>query len=122
MFWTRISEMLLKAFQYAIETGCLHETSRLGINSLIPKTGRDLDYVKNWRPIVLLNTDYKIFSKVIASRIKGVLDKLIHPDQKGFMKQRQISDNLRKLMDAIEYAKMTNSPGIIASIDFEKSI
>ena len=32
----------------------------------IPKSPYELSYIKNWRPITLLNTDYKIFTKRIG--------------------------------------------------------
>ena len=46
--------------------------------------------MKNWRPITLLNTVYKIASSCIAARLKTVLPKLIGDDQKGFLKGRYI--------------------------------
>ena len=76
VFWNRIQEKIMEAYQYAISIKCLHESARFGVISLIPKKDRDLNYVKNWRPIVFLNTDYKMLSKVFATRIKGVLQKL----------------------------------------------
>ena len=39
--------------------------------------------LKNYRPITLLNVDYKILSKVLARRIKGVLGEIVHHDQVG---------------------------------------
>ena len=53
--------------------------------SLIPKKNSDLHYIKSQRPIVLLNTDLKILSKVIAGHLKFVLDFLLAPYQAGFM-------------------------------------
>jgi hypothetical protein len=47
--------------------------------------GGDRDNIRDWRPITLLNTDYKIMSKLLANRAKLVLRKLIHSDQKGFV-------------------------------------
>ena len=121
MFWNKPKMPLYECFNYAYHTGTLSIGARQGIISLIPKKDRDLLYVKNWRPIILLNTDYKILAKIIANRIKLVLPKLIHSDQVGFMKQRNISVNIRKILDVIEYTEKENLPGIFVSLDFEKA-
>ena len=44
-----------------------------------------MNILKNWRPITLLNYDYKISSKCIANRIQKVLPKLINNDQTAFL-------------------------------------
>ena len=69
MFWSRLKKPLFEAFSHAQVLGILNVSARQGLISLIPKKDRNLDYVKNWRPIILLNTDYKILAKVIANRI-----------------------------------------------------
>jgi hypothetical protein len=51
-----------------------------GVLTLLHKGGGRED-IKNWRPLTLLNWDYKIISKLLAERLKNVLTKLIHPDQ-----------------------------------------
>lgn len=48
--------------------------------------------MKNWRPLTLLNCDYKIIAKILPERLKIVLPKIIHTDQKGFVKNRNISE------------------------------
>ena len=52
--------------------------------------------------------------------LKTVLDVLISPEQTGFMKNRQISENIRRTFEVIQYTKKGNIPGIIMRIDFEK--
>ena len=52
--------------------GELSISQRQGIISLIPKKDKDLLSLKNWRPISLLNTDYKIATKCIAKRLEKV--------------------------------------------------
>ena len=56
--------------------------------TLIPKSDQDLSYLKNWRPITLLNVDYKILSSVLVTRLKSTLNDLIHEDQTGYIKGR----------------------------------
>ena len=77
--------------------------------------------IKNWRPISLLNTVYKIGSGVIANRIKKVLATLINNDQTGFIAGRYIGENIRLLFDIMEYAEENDIPGLFLLIDFEKA-
>ena len=76
---------------------------------------------ENWRPITLLNTDYKIAAKSIANRIKLVLPNLINHDQTGFLKDRFIGENIRLINCIIQYATEKNVPGLLLFIDFEKA-
>ena len=77
--------------------------------------------IKNWRPLTLLNCDYKIPSKAIASRIKTFLPKLISDDQKGFIKGRCISENIRLLDSVIKFTEGKKIPGLLLFLDFEKA-
>lgn len=71
--------------------------------TLIPKEDSDLTLIKNYRPISLLNTDYKIFTSVVAERLKRFLKEFIHVDQNGFLPKRQIRNNMRIILDILEY-------------------
>ncbi|CDH61168.1 hypothetical protein RO3G_01611 [Lichtheimia corymbifera JMRC:FSU:9682] len=59
---------------------------------LLYKKG-DPELLTNWRPLSLINTDAKLFTKVVANRVNTVLPRLINPYQTGFMPHRLISDN-----------------------------
>ena len=61
-----------------------------GVLNLIPKPGKDSRFLRNMRPITLLNVDYKIIEKALAKKLDTVLPEIIHRDQTGFMKQRRI--------------------------------
>ena len=89
--------------------------------TLIPKKDKDISYLKNYRPISLLTVDYKILAKTIANRLKKCLDILIHSDQSGFLKGRNIGNNVRLITDIIEYAKLNNIPGAILLLDIQKA-
>ena len=54
-------------------------------------------------PITLLNVDYKIGAKAIATRLKTVIPKLICTNQTGFIKGRYIGENIRYVLDLINY-------------------
>ena len=96
-------------------------TQRLGIITLIPKGDKDKTYLKNWRPLTLLNSLYKLVSGCIAERMKPHLDTIIHGDQKGFVSERYIGEAIRTTYDIIQWAKDNNKIGIILLIDFEKA-
>ena len=78
-------------------------------------------YLKNWRPISLLNVIYKLASSVIATRLKSVLHKVIHDDQKGFISGRCIGENIRLIYDILFETKQQEIPGLILSIDFQQA-
>ena len=69
---------------------------------------------------MLLNVDYKIVARLISNRITPVLDDIIHPSQMGFMKNRNISHNIRKICDLIKIADQEELEVVIISLDFEK--
>ena len=96
-----------------IHKGCLSMTQRRGIITLIPKKHKPVNKLKNWRPINLLNYDYKIASKCIANRIQKILPKLINNDQTGFLKGRFIGENIRLIDSIIHYANTKQFPGFI---------
>lgn len=97
------------------------ETNKLGIITCIPKEGKPKQYLKNWRPISLLNVVYKLASGCIAERLKKVLDKLISSDQTGFLKGRFIGENIRLVYDLMNYTEQNQIPGLLMLIDFEKA-
>lgn len=88
--------------------------------TLIPKNNKPVDLLKNWRPITLLNCDYKIAAKSI-SRIRKALSKIINSDQTGFEKNRFIGENIRIIDSIINYTDSEQTPGLLLFIDFEKT-
>ena len=113
--------MLIASYNYSFECGSLTTSQRNGIITLIPKKDKDVSYIKNYRPITLLTTDYKLIAKVLGARLKKVLHGLIHNDQQGFMKGRNISHNIRTIIDVMEYTDFMNIEGSIDLLDLEKA-
>ncbi|EAL72853.1 hypothetical protein DDB_G0271006 [Dictyostelium discoideum AX4] len=82
-----------------------------GLIHTIYKKGNPL-LISNRRPITLLNTDYKILSKVINARLLRILPFIINNNQTGFVPHRFIIDNIN-INELINYLKSKNLPGII---------
>ena len=120
-FWTDIKVALLKSINYALIKGELSLDQRRWLISLIPKKDNDRLRIKNWRPISLLTTDYKLITKCLAKRILKVIDKLISSDQTGYLKGRYIDENIRTVHDVITYLHERNLSGMLLLIDFEKA-
>ena len=59
------------------------------------KKDRDKKFIKNWRPISLLNVDLKIISKALSEKLKEVLPDLISSQQRAYVKNRQIGQSGR---------------------------
>ena len=112
---------MIDALNYSRENGKLPISQRRGIIKLIPKKDAELNLVKNWRPLTLLNCDYKIATKALANRFKPFLQKLISHDQTGFIKNRFIGENIRLIDGVIKYTAAKNIPGLLLFLDFEKA-
>ena len=96
-------------------------SQRRGVITLVPKEDSNLLSLSNWRPITLLNLDYKTASKVIAKGMEKVLSVLINPDQTGFVKDRYMGQNIRLVNDILEQTKLQSIPGILLQLDFCKA-
>ena len=77
--------------------------------------------MENWRPISLLNVDYKIGSKALAIRLEKILPCIIHENQCAYVKGRMIFDAVRSINDVMEYTKLQNIPGLMTTFDFKKA-
>ena len=75
----------------------------------------------NWRPIALLNVDYKICARALAARLLKVIHYVVGPDQTCGVPCRFIGDNVALLRDLAHYCEVTNFPAAILSLDQEKA-
>ena len=121
MFWKKMGQFIVRSVNYVFSKGELSITQREGIITCIPKENKPRQFVKNYRPISLLNCVHNIASGVIAHRIKGTLHKLIHTDQTGFIAGRYIGENIRLIYDIMQYTEENNIPGLLLSVDFENT-
>ena len=104
-----------------LEKGHMGITQRQGVITLIPKKDKNPNYIKNWRPITLLNVDYKLLTKYVAQYLKTHLSELINVDQKGFLSSRYIGENINNATTIIEYCKIFKLEALLLFLDFQKA-
>ncbi|GKD92855.1 RNA-directed DNA polymerase, eukaryota, partial [Tanacetum coccineum] len=88
--------------------------------ALIPKT-QDPKMVKDFRPISLIGSMYKIIAKILANRLSLVILNLISDVQSAFVSNRQILDGPFILNELISWCKRKNTKAMIFKVDFEKA-
>jgi hypothetical protein len=119
-FWPFFRKPL---FDYALccyNKGNLTDNFRSAKIHLIPKKG-DLSLLKNWRPISLLNCFYKIISRVIAIRLRKVMDKITTVAQKGFSGKKYCQEVLINIVDSINHVNTSRRHGALLSLDIKKA-
>ena len=121
IFWNSIKTYLVNSLNYSFENQNLTELQKQSIITLLPKPGKDTSLLDNWRPISLLNVDYKIATKSIANRLKDILPSIIHSSQTGFLKNRYIGENIRLLFEVLDDVEKFNKPALLFFSDFEKA-
>ena len=94
---------------------------KLSYITVLPKDSGSLLEIKNYRPISLLNIEYKMITKAIVNKISPYLETLIHPDQAACIKGRNIQKTNHYIRDIISLAKIRNDKAIILSIDQMKA-
>jgi hypothetical protein len=116
-----ICKMLTAVYNDIEKHGVIPNTDfSLGWMCPIYKKG-DKREIANYRPITVLNTDHKILTKALNNRISKLANKLIHPDQTGFVPGRSIFDSIKQTKLLISYAEIKEEDGIIVGLDQEKA-
>ena len=110
----------MEVLNFCYLSGPLSCTQRRGLIALSFKKGDRLD-PRNWRPISLLNVDYKTASRAIAGRLLKVIHLVVNSNQICGVPGRYIGDSVAFLRDVVSYASLSGTPVAILSLDQEKA-
>lgn len=100
----------------------MSEEQCIGIKTLVLKKEKDRTILTNRRPITLLNTDFKIYSKALANSIQMCIMDMIKTDQTGFISGRTISTNLINVQMLEDQVNKSHSSGLLLAINYAKAI
>ena len=120
-FWDDIKNSLSDSIKKSFISGELSSSQKLAVIKLIEKKDRDKQLFKNWCPISLLNIDTELTSKVIAIRLKKILNNLIIENKIAYLNKRFISEGRRLISDIVEITDLLQIEGILLTLDIEKA-
>ncbi len=119
-FWNILKKPFFDAFLESCQFQELSFSMRQGLIQLIPKKVA-LNILTNWRPISLLNVDYKVISCAFNNKMQMFLDELIHSDQRGFVPGRNIAENIMDAITLIDFIERHQLSVIMLQLDFQKA-
>ena len=120
-FWNELKDPLLKPFYHAKIYKEFSTSQRQAVIKLFEKKNRDKRIIKNWRPISMLNSDLKIFSKTVAAKLKSVLPSFISSQQAAYLQNRYISEAERSISDILDICAKLSIDGYLVTVDIEKA-
>ena len=119
--WNYFGDLLIKAWNFSKETNELTASHRSSYLRLIPKDGKDITQIKNWRPITLSNCDFKLITKTLSKKLTLAVADTISSTQAAYIPGRQITNNLHLILNMIEASSDEDVSGMLVSLDAEKA-
>ncbi|GKF05192.1 RNA-directed DNA polymerase, eukaryota, reverse transcriptase zinc-binding domain protein, partial [Tanacetum coccineum] len=119
-FWKVIENDVFDAVNHFFTYGDIPKGCNSSFISLIPKIP-DANVVKDFRPISLIGSLYKIIAKILANRLVVVLGDIVNEVQSAFIADRQILDGPFILNEVLQWCKSKKKQSLIFKVDFEKA-
>ncbi|RVX19375.1 putative ribonuclease H protein [Vitis vinifera] len=118
--WDLVKAEIMGFFKEFHERGRFVKSLNATFLVLVPKRGGAED-LKDFRPISLVGSLYKLLAKVLANRIKKVLGKVISESQNAFVEGRQILDAVLIANEVVDSRLKNNVGGVLCKLDIEKA-
>ncbi|GJS19991.1 RNA-directed DNA polymerase, eukaryota [Tanacetum coccineum] len=119
-YWNLIDHDVVAAVTSFFSAGSFPPGCNSSFITLIPKS-QEAKMVKDFRPISLIGSMYKIITKVLANRLSLVISELVSDVQSAFVSNRHILDGPFILNELLSWCKHKKSKALIFKIDFEKA-
>ncbi len=121
VFIKELTPILKKVYDEIFKKDETSHFMGIGVVKLIYKKKGDIADLKNYRPITMLNTDFKILAKILANRLKKVLPNIIQTNQAYAIPGRDITDTISSIRDVVSYMITEKKSGYVISLDLEKA-
>jgi len=118
--WETTKQELLEIMNDMYREGQITDQQKHGIIVCVPKHTAPTS-PKDYRPLTLLNTDYKLLTRIIANRLRPCLTDILHPAQHCGIPGTTVFEALATIRDAVAYAEVSGTPLCILSIDFTEA-
>ncbi|GKV05277.1 hypothetical protein SLEP1_g17307 [Rubroshorea leprosula] len=118
--WEVLKEDVIQFLQEFQEKSKLVKGLNTSFITLVPKVDNS-QKIEEYRPISLIGVVYKILAKILANRLKNVLDTIIGEQQMAFLRGRQLMDGVVIANEVVEEAKKKKKKAFLFKIDFEKA-
>jgi exonuclease III len=120
-YWSLAGPIILNSWNHGLCTGIMTKSHLESTISLLPKEGKDVSDIRNWRPITLSNCDAKIITKALAQRTAKILHSIIAESQTAYVPGRSVADNLRSNFFFKRFCEKNRENAVMISLDAKKA-
>lgn len=112
-----LTPLLHSTFNWVKENNITPPSWKEAIITVIPKPLKDKQHCQNFRPISMLNVDYKLYTSILSKRLQSFIPCLVDEDQCGFVTARMTQDNIRRTLHVMHRINKNKTPAALVSLD-----